>query len=281
MCTHFNVRADGSSTAEAFLKNVCAQLIGAYDLAYLTVPDDATHNADFLNRLLDEAATKRHGQPVVIVVDALNEVDNTSALPGVNPLFLPPTLPVGVYFVVTTQPEKVSLSINCVRTSFYLEHDSPENTADVREYAKEALSDDEVQARMSAHGISETQFIDDLVEKSEGNFAYLHYVMPEIKSGAYQDLELSALPAGLMNYYDLHWGHMKGGAKDEDAWFTYRLPVVSVLAVANEAISLDLLVLFSGVRDRARVSTVIEALTQFLHKEKVPGEEKVRYRVYH
>jgi hypothetical protein len=36
-----------------------------------------------------------------------------------------------------------------------------------------------------------------MVKKSEGNFIYLRYVIPEMEGGAYKESTLQALPAGL------------------------------------------------------------------------------------
>src|SRR5215469_11055035 len=104
---------------------------------------------------------------------------------------------------------------------------------------------------ITAQGIDDPRFIRLMVEKSQGNFMYLRYVLPEIESGAYQDLVLDAIPTGLMNYYEDHWRRMRG--RDEQAWFEYKLPVVMALTVVKEPVSINLLEDFSGVHERARI----------------------------
>jgi hypothetical protein len=106
---HFNVRAMSCNTPEAFLRNICAQLITAYDLPYQSLPAEAARYAGFLSSLFGEATASRPGQPVVIVVDALDEVDDTATATGRNPLYLPVKLPDGVYVILTAQPAKTPL----------------------------------------------------------------------------------------------------------------------------------------------------------------------------
>src|SRR6266571_5241545 len=62
------------------LRNLCAQIIRAWDL-----DSEAARRRDAV----------RPGEPIVIVVDGLNEVE---PLPNQNALSLPATLPQGVYF---------------------------------------------------------------------------------------------------------------------------------------------------------------------------------------
>ena len=81
-----------------------------------------------------------------------------------------------------------------------IRHDSGANTADVREYIQSAVSRPGILAYIASRGIDDDVFVKHLVRKSEGNFMYLHHVLPEIERGAYRDLTLMALPAGLKNY---------------------------------------------------------------------------------
>lgn len=101
---HFNVRSLGISTAEQFLQSVCAQLVADAGLAHAVLPAHATRGGAFLLTLLAEAKQQLPpGEPLVIAVDALDEVDNAGEPDGANLLFLPPVLPDGVYFVMTSR----------------------------------------------------------------------------------------------------------------------------------------------------------------------------------
>ena len=102
---HFNVAPLGIRSPQAFLSNVCAQLIVRYGLDHDSLPPEATQDGGFLARLLAEAAEEDANHPVVVAVDALDEAEDVGLPPGANRLFLPPSLPAGVYFVVSTREE--------------------------------------------------------------------------------------------------------------------------------------------------------------------------------
>jgi hypothetical protein len=279
---HFNIRAEGIGKADQFLRNLCAQLIARYKLNHSIFPPEITQDVGFLNRLLSEVSDQLSGQErAVIVVDALDEVDSLGLPPGANTLFLPTTLPQRIYIVTTTRKVPLSLRIECEQQTLDIEQDSAGNMADVREYVEQAVNRPGIQGYIAKQGISEQQFVDLLVEKSQGNFMYLRYVLPEIEYGAYTDLNLEALPIGLRNYYEDHWRRMRG--RDEDAWFEYKLPIVMALTVVKEPVSIDLIADFAGVDQRARIRRVLEDWQQFLYEEQVPYEDGLqkRYRIYH
>jgi hypothetical protein len=279
---HFNIRAEGISKADQFLRNLCAQLIARYKLNHTVLPPEATQDAGFLNRLLGEVSDQLSGEErAVIVVDALDEVDSLGLPPGANTLFLPITLPQRIYIVTTTRKVPLSLRIECEQQMLDIEQDSAGNMADVREYVEQAVHRPGVQGYIAKQGITEQQFVDLLVEKSQGNFMYLRYVLPEIEHGAYTDLNLEALPTGLRNYYEDHWRRMRG--QDEKAWFEYKLPIIMALTVVKEPVSIDLIADFSKVEQRPRIRTVLQEWQQFLYEEQVPYEDGLqrRYRIYH
>ena len=278
---HFNIHSEGINRTDTFLRNVCAQLIVAYQLDHPFLPPETTQDSGFLNRLLGEVSDKLGPQKAVLVIDALDEVDTLGLSSGANPLYLPVTLPQGIYVIITTRKIPIALRIDCEQETLDIEHDSAGNVADIREYVKQAVVHPGIQAYIAAQGIDNKWFIDHLVEKSEGNFMYLHYVLPEIEHGYYKDLGLETLPVGLQNYYEDHWRRMRG--KDEDAWFKYKLPVVMALTVVKKPVSIDLIADFSNVQERARIREVLHEWAQFLHEEPVlyEGNLQKRYHVYH
>jgi hypothetical protein len=279
---HFNIRAEGISRPEQCLRNLCAQLITRYRLSHTELPSEATQDAGFLNRLLNEVVDKlADGEKAVIVVDALDEVDGVGSPAGANVLYLPLTLPHGLFIVTTTRKVPLNLRIECEQRTLDIEHDSAGNIADIRLYVEQAVGQPGIRRYIAMQGMDDEQFVEHLIEKSQGNFIYLRYVLPEIEQGTYKDLDLDALPIGLRNYYEDHWRRMRG--QDEDAWFRYKLPVVMSLTVAREPVSIDLIAEFSGVQERARIRAVLNEWSQFLHQEQVDYEGGVqrRYRIYH
>jgi hypothetical protein len=279
---HFNTRVEGYNTPEAFLSNVCAQLITEYDLPYQTLPDEAIRDASFLSRLLSEAVAARPGQPVVIVVDALDEVDDATATAGRNPLYLPVTLPTGVYVILTSQPWRPPLTAYCRYETYALRADSPDNLADARAYIRQTLAARAAaRAVLARQSVSETDLTEQLVRKSEGSFMYLHYILEDLAKPRYTG-DLADLPTGLAAYYSLRWRWIQDGAPG-DSWFVQLLPTVTVLAAVRDAVSIGLLMTFTQIPDRARVSAALDAWMPFLHSTEVQddGKTRRRYRIFH
>ena len=279
---HFNIRGQGINKPETFLKNICSQLIAVYHLNYAFLPPEASQDSGFLVRLLSEVSDKLGAdQKVLIVIDALDEVDMLNLSPGTNTLYLPITLPQHIYVLITTRKISISLRIECEQDALDIEHDLPGNTADIREYIERAVGQPGIQAYIAAQGIDNELFINHLAKKSEGNFMYLRYILPDIENGAYRDLGLEALPVGLKNYYANHWELMRG--KDKAIWFTYKLPIIVALTVVEEAVPIDLIADFSGIQQRAYIREVLHEWAQFLHEEQVlyKGNLQKLYRFYH
>ena len=279
---HFISRPLGINRAKSFLKNVCAQLIAAYQLKYFYLPQETTRDAQFFIKLLKEVSDRLNsGEKAVIVVDALDEVENVDGSIGANLLYLPTTLPNGIYFVLTARKTDLRLKVECEQETVIIEQDSETNLQDIREYIQYKVLLPGIQTYITSQGIDQDLFIDHLVEKSQGNFMYLRYVLPEIERGAYHDLALSKLPAGLMNYYEDHWRRMRG--LNEPAWIEYKLPVMIALSIVKEPISIDRIAAFSKVTDPRRIFSVLREWEQFLYERKVDyqGNLQKRYRLYH
>ncbi len=73
---HFNIASQNIRSHRDFLHNICAQLIVRYGLDYLMLPQDVADNGAFLSTLLSEAAEKTENRPVVVLVDAFDEVED-------------------------------------------------------------------------------------------------------------------------------------------------------------------------------------------------------------
>ena len=77
---HFNIAPQNIRSTRVFLENMCAQLIVRYQLAHTMLPPEATSSA-FLTRLLTEAAERAGIEAVVVLVDALDEAEDTGLAP--------------------------------------------------------------------------------------------------------------------------------------------------------------------------------------------------------
>jgi len=84
---HFNIASGNIRSPRQFLENVCAQLIARYGLDHPALPPQVGEDSGFLSQLLMEAADRareRDELPVVVVVDALDEADDTGLVPSAN-----------------------------------------------------------------------------------------------------------------------------------------------------------------------------------------------------
>lgn len=271
---YFNVRSQGINRADDFLKSVCRQLIERYQLRYdLPLHPENTRDGNFLARLLTELAPKH--SPVVIAVDALDEVEMKSQTDGANVLYLPQSLPNGVYFILTKRQTYVPLTVNKPYLFNLMEYGA-ESLQDVERYINQ-----QVQKKPSLHQWVENQgqdtatFITTLAQKSDRNFMYLRYVLEDIESGAYQDLNLANLPQGLQQYYYQHWQRMGMTAKPLPRT---KIKIVYVLAEARKPVSSLLISQFAG-EDALTVQEVLDEWDQFLREEQIEGQ--TRYSIYH
>lgn len=274
---HFVVASQGISGTEQLLENICVQLIAKYGLGHIYDSARARRDSGYLSQLLEEATTKlAYGERLILVVDALDEADQVLN-PRANPLYLPKHLPQGVFLIATTRPLKDRhLDLDTAQKTLYLEAESNENLLDVHLYLQQAATSKEIQTWLQAAGLTVEEFVKTMSAKSEGNFMYLHYVLPEIKKGKYDKLNIDKLPQGLKGYYEAHWRQMC--AQDEALWVEYRQPILCFLASMYNPVSAETLAELSE-RPVSRVKSALGDWWQFLDKEIIEGEE--RYRIYH
>ena len=137
---HFNVQLQGINRADQFLESICRQLVIRYDLPYAPLPANAAQDGEFLSQLLEEVARKADGQPLVIAIDALDEVDSASYRDA-NILYLPPQLPDSVYFILTRRRKEVPLTLYVPTQSLSLldKQYQADSEQDVRTYIRNRI----------------------------------------------------------------------------------------------------------------------------------------------
>ncbi|WP_281349475.1 AAA family ATPase [Sodalinema gerasimenkoae] len=203
---YFNILAERRNRAELFLKSLRGQLQQRYNL-----PN--SDNADLRELLANVARQLPEGEPLVVVVDALDEVEQEA---GENLLHLPKELPDNVYFLLTRRPysletKRLTVSAGTATDELDLSGDeyAPHCRRDVEEYLGRWW-DEETALQQWTQGrhLSRKEFVETLADKSENNFMYLRYVLPEMVNGNYDSLELTQLPQGLQEYYQTHWVRM-------------------------------------------------------------------------
>ena len=281
---HFNIAPENIRSARQFLENVCAQLIVRYGLDHPTLPPQAGEDSGFLSQVLTEAAdwARQHGGlPVVVVVDALDEAEDTGLAPSANRLYLPRALPAGVFFVLTTREEAdYRLDVDN-ETEIWLRDDDPANEYDVARYIESFIEANPraMRERVQAWGLESAAFVTEMTKLSEGNFMYLVHVLPEIAAGRLCRQTVGGidrLPRGLTGYYKRHWRDMKDA--DPDRFSTLQRPVLCFLAIAREPVTIPQLMEWSDLGP-GDIKSVTADWREFLNED--ADSEPQRYRIYH
>jgi len=271
---HFNSQSQGIVRAEQFLENACTQLIRGFQLNYPQLPENATRDGNFLSRLLGEVSAKLGGKKLIIVVDALDEVDLSLQGRGSNVLYLPDALPDHVYFIVSKRPKSLPLPNHQV---FDLMQYSAKSLADVKVYIDKRTSNSaSIQNWINRQNLQREQFVAAVAEKSQNNFMYLRYVLNDIDTGSYSDVTLNDLPRELEGYYKKHWVQMMG--RDDDPLLEMKVKIIYVLSKAREAVSRGWIAKSVGETD-FKVQQVLRKWDSFLRQQQVDGE--IRYSIYH
>jgi hypothetical protein len=208
---YFNIRSTGQNKPELFLDSIRQQLIKRYPLA--------NAQKDDLTTLLQKVSEKLDSdERLVIVIDALDEVEQETG--EANLLFLPKEPPERVYFLLTRRPytlgsKRLAVSPNIPVSELDLRESeyATRNREDIEKYIRFFLNGDPnhkdaLRTWMQERKITDEVFIEQVATKSENNFMYLRYILPEIAKGFYDDLGLTGLPDGLQDYYQVHWVRM-------------------------------------------------------------------------
>lgn len=275
---HFNARQDGVTSARQFLENVCGQLVELAGLPYSKWEEGVFGDGAFLQQVLREAKEKL-GTPIVIAVDALDEVDLTNHPEGANILFLPNVLAESTYFILTRRPmQACRLDASCAQDVLDLMEHPEENKADIAAYVGKAAKRTGVQEWIRKKGLEESEVVSTLVERSQSNFMYVVHVLTAIGSGSYESLE--QIPIGLRGYYDQHWQRM--GMNARPAPLT-KIRIIGTIAAARMPLSRRMIArvvasVDPGV-DEISVNEVLRDWKQFLHESQGPGG--LQYSVYH
>jgi hypothetical protein len=239
-------------------------------------PEDPQEHGRYWDELLKETVkTLGEQDKLVVVIDALDEVDLTGQPPGSNVLSLPRYLPDGVYFLISRRRKDVSLVLQSPQMIFDLMHYRDESRRDIETYIRRAMGREQLREWIETRGLANDDFVTTLTDKSEFNFMYVRYVLPEIERGAYRDLSIDRLPVGLEGYYEDHWERMGMKATPLPR---PKIRIVYILAEVRQPVSRQLIAEFAK-EDPLTVQDVIDEWRQFLHEQEIDGQ--CRYSVYH
>lgn len=273
---YFNVLVERNNTPEMFLESIRGQLINLYRL-------ENAEKACLADLLAKVAQKLGDGERLVLVVDALDEVEQVTG--PENILYLPKTLPDGVYFLLTRRPYEAG------KKRLYTEGVSMEeldlkkteneklSREDVKEYIHLFLNhdpeyQDALHKWIGDRNYATDYFVEQVADKSQNNFMYLSYVLPAIAKGDYQDLQLKDLPEGLQQYYQNHWVRMKMETQRQEIMVI----VLFILVSIGKPISCEMIAGMAG-KDEYDVKEVLDKWTEYLNLQEIEGDSC--YTIYH
>ena len=272
---HFNIVAEGIATAAQFFRNACSQLIARHGLDHVSLPVDAGCDAGFFKRVLGEAA--KATPPVILVIDALDELSEPVLDARTNPLMLPASLPDGVFILVSTRRTEEVLELHVEHSQVVeLRADSANNMQDIVTYIADFAKRPAMTALLRERDLTQFDFVATLREKSEGNFMYLRYVLPAIEEGRVGADRIDELPKGLMGYYQSHWDKMRG--RDAATFVNVNQKIIACLATAHRPITLRFIAKVTKL-PVGQVQWTLSEWREFLHESSGSGASE--YRLYH
>jgi hypothetical protein len=273
---HFNIATEGINSTDQFFNSIASQLRSHFDVVPTDRSGEIVSVSMRLVDVLEKAAAARLGaEPLVICVDALDEVAETAQGQGnQNVLQLPGVLPEGIVMLISRRRREILLSTREQVQLHDLGDYPAESRRDVEKYLTARFADPVFQSWLEKKRWTAPQAVAEIASRSENNFMFLHYLLHDLIMGAYVERE-AELPTGLKGYYQTHWNRM---GMDQGPTRELRLNVLYVLSILRVPVSVRLL--SEIVRaTQAEVSDVIEEWREFLHA--VPAEGETQYRLYH
>lgn len=271
----FNILSEGRNTPDKFLKTIRQQLINHFYLENVEQAD--------LSALITHVAEKRPSKEnLVIVVDALDEVEQEAG--AKNLLYLPETLPEGIYFLLTRRPytpdkKRLRVSVAIEELDLTANEYQIKNREDIEEYIDFFIKNDieykdAVNIWISERNITTKNFREQVAEKSENNFMYVRYMLPAIARGFYNDLSLQQLPDGLQEYYQTHWVRMGMDNKPQELM----VKILFILVEIGTPITLEMIAAIAQ-QDEYDVQSILDRWVEYLKPQKIEAE--ICYSIYH
>lgn len=279
---YFN-NTGGYYTTKNFLDTICTQLANCYQLSFLPPTDPQEYRTLLYNRLSE--VYYRSNRRVIIMVDALDEIDPQERISSENILSLPrENLPERIYFILTSRRDAINLSVKppieierCDLEEKY-KHQSHQ---DIRDYIINRIRESESLRQQIRRWVGDntTEFVELLAQKSDTNFMVVYYLLHDIENSKYQDFNLEELPNNLKEYYKIHWQRM--GMNDiskENITEDIRLLVLAHISESPHPVSCDSIAQWTD-KSIVEVQDILNKWEQFFKIDK--NENPNVYSIYH
>ncbi|MBD1898909.1 NACHT domain-containing protein [Trichocoleus sp. DQ-A3] len=225
-------------------------------------------------------------QPITILVDALDEALTHEGKPSIVDLLSKlENLPPQIRFILTSRKESRIETKFLDTEELYLSASefNQLNQHDVKKYIEKRFVQDEPLSVLVADlkPQQRKQSIEQIAEKSEGNFLYVSFLLNAIAKGQRSLCDLEGLPEGLDGlYYQSLERVIELGKQD---WHETYAPFMGILSVARTSLTLSQLQAFTQ-QSESLVWKCLTDLRQFLEEVESTTkqeEEGNQYRLYH
>ena len=219
------------------------------------------------------------GGPRYLLVDALDEA--LLVAPGapsiVNLLAsrldrFPPWMKV----VATTRNEAPVLNKLRGLRAEEIDAESPENLDDIRQFIVRRLASPNLAEKLAESHARGEKIVEDLCNKSAGNFLYVQQALDGIDRDVYTLEDLNALPPGLAGLYELRFARQFSDARQ----FAATRAVLDVVVAAREPLTRQHLAAATGLDEEEELTAILKHLSAYVPARGTHGEER-RYAAYH
>lgn len=223
--------------------------------------------------------------PITILIDALDEALSYERRGGIVELMARLAgMPAQVRFILTSREDTRVLHSLPEADGLQLtqgESQRQRNQGDVRAYVTARLEREEA-LRGVVTAEQRDQVCATCVDAADGNFLYVRFLLDEIAQNKRALTDLGGLPRGLdLLYLESLNRMLEGGGS---AWVARYAPVLGVLSVAQEPLSLQQISDFSrlGATDAAAAVSALSQIVEHVHEYALKGKAAAaRFRLCH
>ena len=247
-----------------------------------TAPEDAFNHT--VCEPLEVLLRKEPDLHPLILVDALDEALNYSGTCSIVSLLAQiHTLPTQVRFLLTSRPDnRIERTWSHAMQKLLLSAPEfyQENQNDIRRYVHIRIEGGLLQTQQAGTVeptvLAQTgALIEPIVQKADGNFQYVYFLLETLASEQWSLTELERLPQGLEELYVAYL--QRAGERWKGDWTLDYTPLLGVLAVAQENPTLAQLRAFLPQKPEASLLHCLNDLQQFIEEIQAAGGE-TRYR---
>lgn len=169
------------------------------------------------------------------------------------------SLPSWIRFLFTTRPDRRVLREFEPLKPYLIDERSEENLTDIRQYVNQRISLPALQQLITTTQIETQVWIEQLTQRSQGNFRYIKSLLDELEIGSCSLDALSALPQDLINSYDNDFAQRF----PVHEWSDRHDLILKTLAEAERPLTEDELATITEIRPR-QLRQDLWGLRQFL-----------------